>query len=906
MIDLIGKVFGDSNEKALKLLRPQVGEINELEPSFERLNNEELRAKAEEFQQRLEEGETLNEILPETFAAVREASKRTLGQRHFDVQLMGGIVLHQGKISEMKTGEGKTLVATLPAYLNALEGKGVHVVTVNDYLARRDTQWMGPIYHLLGVSVACLQHDTSYLYDPTFPQQDPSLKDLRPVSRREAYEAHITYGTNHEFGFDYLRDNMVVDLSQGVQRGLSYAIVDEVDNILVDEARTPLIISGQADEPVEIYSSMARVAPQLREGEDYKVDEKLRVVSLTEHGIEKVERILRIPDLYDPENYHLTHYVENALRAHIIYQRDRDYVVKDGQVIIVDEFTGRLMVGRRWSEGTHQAVEAKEGVRIQRESVSLATITLQNYFRMYKKLAGMTGTAVTEAEEFDKIYKLDVVVVPTHKPMIRQELADRIYKSEKAKWQAVVREIQGLHEQGRPVLVGTVSIEQSEKLSALLQQGKVPHQVLNAKFHEQEAMIIAQAGRSRAVTVATNMAGRGTDIILGGNPQLVEEEQFRERGLEPEGAPSELVERAKEEARRRWQEDHDFVVSLGGLHILGTERHEARRIDNQLRGRSGRQGDPGSSRFSTSLEDDLMRRFGGDLMRKFMDWAGIEEEVPIENPMVTKAVANSQVKVEGHNFDIRKHLLDYDDVINKHREVTYAERQKILSGADLKGNVLNIVQAELRQLVATHLQDENGDTWDLETLVGSLRSILPLPGDFTPENLEKMSRTEVEETLRQQAVSHYEAREQELSAENMRLLERLVMLRTIDTHWIQHLTGAENLRQSIGLEAYGQRDPLVTYKRKGHELYQDFQQKVQENIARTIFHVTLGQPASDESPRRAPAGVPQSPMALQAAAAKAAGGGAREPVKVGAKVGRNDPCPCGSGKKYKKCHGAGG
>lgn len=712
MLKWLGSLI-DSNEKELKRLEPIVDQINSLEPDFQKLSDAELRAKTDEFKARLKNGETLDDILPEAFAAVREASRRTIGERHFDVQLMGGMVLHQGKIAEMKTGEGKTLVATLPLYLNALTGEGCHLVTVNDYLARRDAYWMGPIYHALGLTVASIyptQGPTNQLpalfYDPDYTdEKDVRWPHFRPVTRRQAYEADITYGTNNEFGFDYLRDNMARDLSQCVQRVLNYAIVDEVDNILIDEARTPLIISGTGEEAAQKYYTFARLVPQLKKDEDYTVEEKERQTYLTDSGMTKMEKwlrhdgLLKAPSLYDPANYSLTQYVENALKAHVLFKKDRDYMVKDGQVIIVDEFTGRLMFGRRYSEGLHQAIEAQERVKIQRESVTLATITFQNYFRLYKKLAGMTGTAATEAEEFHKIYKLEVVVVPTNKPMIRIDNPDQIYKDEETKFKAVAREIENLHKEGTPVLIGTVSIEKSELLSDLLKRRGVPHQILNAKQHEKEAGIITQAGRVGAVTVATNMAGRGVDIILGGIPA--------ERDV------------------KEWQKEHDNVIGLGGLHVIATERHEARRIDNQLRGRSGRQGDPGSSRFYVSLEDDVVRRFGGDRVKSFMDWAGFDENTPIEHSMVNKAIENAQVKVEGFHFDIRKHLVDYDDVVNKHREVIYAERRKILEGADLKSNILSMVREEIEKLVAARCSQDAMES-DFTGLIEELSTILPI------------------------------------------------------------------------------------------------------------------------------------------------------------------------------------
>ncbi len=894
MFKFLGGLLGDSNEREIKKLEPAVVKINALEPSFEKLSNDELRAKTAEFKERLAKGQALDDLLPEAFAAGREAARRAIGQRHFDVQLMGGMVLHQGKIAEMKTGEGKTLVATLSAYLNSLTGRGVHIITVNDYLAKRDPQWMGPIFHRLGASVSSIQHESAFLFDPGYVSEDPRFHHLRPISRREAYEADITYGTNHEFGFDYLRDNMVLDLSQCVQREVNYAIVDEVDNVLIDEARPPLIISGAAEEPTDKYHLFARLVPRLKPEEDYKVDEKARAVTLTENGTFKMERWLNLPNLYDPQYYDQTRYLDNATKAQVLYKRDRDYVVKDGQVIIVDEFTGRLMFGRRYSEGLHQAIEAKEGVRIQRESVTLATITFQNYFRMYKKLAGMTGTAATEAEEFHKIYKLEVMVIPTNKPMIRADNADLVYKSEKAKFDAVVREIEDLHKSGRPVLVGTVSIEKSEHLGSLLMHRGIPHQVLNAKLHEKEAGIIAQAGQPGMVTIATNMAGRGTDIILGGNPEGMGRELLRKKGQEAHKVSDEQWQEALAEVSPIWQEDRKIVVEAGGLHIVGTERHEARRIDNQLRGRSGRQGDPGSSRFYVSLEDDIMRRFGGDRIKGFMEWAGMEEDVPIEHGLVSKAIENAQTKVEGHNFDIRKHLVDYDDVMNKHREVIYAERRKILSGADLKSNVLDMVQQEIKALVNLHLLDEHGDQWDLSSLLNGVKAILPVPASVSEESLVRMSKQEIEEELLDLAESHYEERETELGPENMRILERVVMLQIIDRQWVSHLTSMDDLREGIGLRAIGQTDPLVAYKKDAHLMFQELMDNIQKDIVRTIYHVGIVK----EEP------MPVRPAARPAPRARTENvSGHSVPVKTDKKIGRNDPCPCGSGKKYKKCHG---
>ena len=868
----------DSNEKELKRLQPLVGAINSLEPEFGKLSDAELRAKTDAFKAQLKDGESLDEILPEAYAAVREAAKRTIRQRHFDVQLTGGMVLHQGKIAEMKTGEGKTLVATLPLYLNALTGQGCHLVTVNDYLAKRDCHWMGPVYHSLGVGVACInaqqatgQAAPSYIYDPSYESEDQKWKSLRPITRRQAYEADITYGTNNEFGFDYLRDNMVWDLSQCVQRPLTYAIVDEVDNILIDEARTPLIISGVAEEATKKYYTFAQLVSRLSKDEDYVIDEKTRSIKeITDSGFDKIEKmlkkegLLKAPDLYDPSNYFLTQYLESALKAHALFKRDKDYVVKDGQVIIVDEFTGRLMFGRRYSEGLHQAIEAKERVKIQRESVTLATITFQNYFRMYEKLAGMTGTAVTEAEEFHKIYNLEVVVIPTNKPLIRTEHADQIYKDEKTKFAAAANEIRQLHEQKRPVLIGTTSIEKSEYLSDLLKRNGVPHQVLNAKHHEKEAAIIAQAGRLGAVTVATNMAGRGVDIILGGNPE----------GRHP----------------AEWQEEHSKVVELGGLHIVGTEHHEARRIDNQLRGRAGRQGDPGSSRFYASMEDEIIRRFGGDRVKGLMQWAGMDENTPIEHSFATKAMTNSQVQTEGYHFNIRKHLVEYDDVVNTHREVIYAERKKILSGADLKSNILSMVKDEIRDLVARHLGspdqasgfrgeeegESEGGKSSFSALLEDVSTIFPLPPHLRSDGLSEISDKQMADKLIDYAAELYDQREQELGTENMRVAERLVMLRVIDRLWMEHLTAMEHLRQGIGLRAVGQEQPLVVYKREGHALFQALLAGIRHDVAHTIYHVGLAKQAPQKQ---------------------------KEAVPVGKRVGRNDPCPCGSGKKYKHCCG---
>jgi len=880
MLKWLGSLFVDSNEKELKRLQPIVERINKLEPEFERLSDAELRAKTDEFKARLKAGSSIDELLPEAFAAVREAAKRTIGQRHFDVQLMGGIVLHQGRIAEMKTGEGKTLVATLPLYLNSLTGQGCQLATVNDYLARRDPYWMGPIYQALGISVAGIypqqtpdEHTPSCLYDPDHDSGDSRWHHFRSISRRQAYEADITYGTSSEFGFDYLRDNMVVDSSQCVQRPLNYAIVDEVDNLLIDEARTPLIISGPAEESGQKYQVFARLVPRLRQGEDYVVEEKERNVNLTEAGISNLERvlkregILKSSNLYDPANYSLTRYLESTLKAQVLFKKDRDYVVKDGQVIIVDEFTGRLMFGRRYSEGLHQAIEAKERVKVQRESMTFATITIQNYFRMYNKLAGMTGTALTEAEEFHKIYKLEVVVIPTNEPMIREDSPDQIYKNEKAKFRAVGREIEQLHKESHPVLIGTVSIEKSEYLSDLLKKKGIPHQVLNAKEHTKEGEIIARAGEPGAVTVATNMAGRGVDIVLGGSPAGQSETE--------------------------WQEKHNRVVEPGGLHIIGTERHEARRIDNQLRGRSGRQGDPGSSRFYVSLEDDIVRRFGGERIKGFMNWVGMDEDTPIENALINKTIADVQKRVEGYHFDMRKHLVEYDDVINKHRELIYGERKKILSGADLKVNILSMVKEEIRGMVAARIADEHGVDWDIAGLIADVSTIFSLPPTFNAAALSQLKPKQIEGKLIELAEALYEERERELGAENMRVLERLVTLRTIDSLWVEHLTAMENMRLEAGWQTLRQIKAVDAYKNEGYKQFQVLLSTIQHDVVHTIYHVNL---VRREAAEPAPSAMAQ--------AAAGGGGGSKQPLRAGSKkIGRNEPCPCGSGKKYKHCCG---
>ena len=877
------RFLGDSNDKVLKDFWSTVDQIYALEPDFVHLFNNDLVAKTQEFKKYLANDGELDDLLPEAFAIVREAARRTLGIRHFDVQLIGGMVLHQGKIAEMKTGEGKTLAATLPAYLNALTDEGVHVVTVNDYLARRDAQWMGAIYHVLGLSVGVLQNDGSYLYDPNSASVNPTYKYLTAADRREAYAADITYGTNNEFGFDYLRDHMVSDLSQRVQRDHSYAIVDEIDNILIDEARTPLIISGQANQIVDHYRSVARIAPLLNEPDDFAIEEKQRVATLTETGIAKVEKALNVGNLYDPANYELVRFVENALKAKVFYQKDVQYVVNDGTVVLVDEFTGRLMPGRRLSDGLHQAIEAKEDLRVQQESVTYATITLQNYFRMYPKLSGMTGTAATEGEEFWKIYGLDVTSIPTNKPMVREDDPDFIYNTEKGKFRAVVNEIETQQQAGRPVLVGTISIEKSELLSDMLRRRGIAHEVLNAKNHEREATIIAQAGRPGSVTVATNMAGRGTDIVLGGNPQ----------GLNM--------------AKEDWEHDHQEVVDLGGLYIIGTERHEARRIDNQLRGRSGRQGDPGKTRFFISLEDELVRRFGGDRIRGFMEWAGMDEDTPLENRFISKAVENAQVRVEAHHFDTRKHLVEYDDVINRQREVIYDERMKVLSGADLKANIQEMVHNVLDEILATYLPKERGD-WNVTAMLADLGTIFALPPDLTEDNIANMTREDLSEGLHQYADDCYEQREAEMGDSVTRMLERLVMLRVIDSLWVQHLTAMENLRHGIGLHAAGQRDPLVMYKKQSRDYFDELLGRIQHDITHTIYRVALttqvnGQRQHAPDARPLAAAAAASLSRETAVTAVGAQHRARAEQPVARKVGRNDPCTCGSGKKYKKCHG---
>ena len=835
---LMKKIFGDPNEKELKSVQVYVDAVNALEKDIENMSDASLAEKTAEFRDRIAKGATLDDILPEAFAVVREASKRVLGLRHFDVQLVGGCVLHRGKIAEMRTGEGKTLVATLPAYLNALTGKGVHIVTVNEYLAHRDSHEMGRVFNFLGLSVGLIIHGLD------FPE------------RKAAYAADITYGTNNEFGFDYLRDNMVVSLDQMVQRPLNYAIVDEVDSILVDEARTPLIISGPGEKSTDLYKVLARVVAQLVEGEDYTVDEKLKTAAPTEVGIAKAEKMLGVANMYAGEaSIDFSHQLMQALKAKAIMHRDRDYVVKDGEVIIVDEFTGRLMFGRRFSEGLHQAIEAKEGVKVERESQTLATITFQNYFRMYDKLSGMTGTAKTEEQEFQKIYGLDVIVIPTNKPNQRIDYPDVIYKTKNAKYKAAANEIEECHKTGRPVLVGTTSIVQSEELSGILKKRGIPHNVLNAKFHEKEAEIIADAGQFGAVTIATNMAGRGTDIVLG------------------EGVPA-----------------------LGGLHIVGTERHESRRIDNQLRGRCARQGDPGSTRFYLSLEDDLMRLFGSDNISSIMDKLGMEEDEPIEHSLVTKSIESAQKKVESRNFDMRKHVLEYDDVMNQQREVIYAQRKKILVENNLRENIMDMVTRVVdRTMVMYAPPDVYSEEWDLPALIAYAEEFYAPPNTLTVEHLQTLSREELNEYLQKLAVDYYEQREESISPAIMRELENLVMLKVVDSHWMQHLDAMDMLREGVGLRAYGQRDPLVEYKLEAYDMFQAMIDAIQDDVVRYMYRVNVvTQPKVEDRLQNATVNNPSGDSEADA----------KKPVVKGEEIGRNDPCPCGSGKKYKNCCGS--
>ncbi|MBC7319476.1 preprotein translocase subunit SecA [bacterium] len=827
MFKLLEKIIGKSSDRELRRYWRVVEEINRLEPEISKLSDEELAKKTLEFKEKLKQGATLDDIIVPAFAVVREVAKRKVNMRPFDVQLIGAIVLHEGKIAEMKTGEGKTLVATMPAYLNALTGEGVHIVTVNDYLAKRDRYWMGPIYESLGLTVGLLQHDST------------------PNERRMAYNADITYGTNTEFGFDYLRDNMALSADELVQRDFNYAIVDEVDSILIDEARTPLIISGVAEKPTRLYYQFAHIARNLIRDVDYTVDEKLKSVSLTDSGARKVEKILGIENIYAVSDVDYLSYLIAALKAKELFKKDVDYIVKDGEVIIVDEFTGRLMYGRRYSDGIHQAIEAKEGLKIRQEAQTLATITLQNYFRMYKKLAGMTGTAATEADEFLKIYGLEVVVIPTHKPMIRIDYPDAVYKTERAKFKAIVNEIVELYKIGRPVLVGTRSIEKSELLSSMLKKLGIPHQVLNAKYHEKEAEIIAKAGQKGSVTIATNMAGRGVDIVLG-----------------------------------------EGVAELGGLHIIGTERHESRRIDNQLRGRAGRQGDPGSSRFYVSLEDELMRLFGSERIKGVMDKLGVDEDQPIEHPIISKAIESAQKKVESYHFDIRKHLLEYDDVMETQRRVIYQERKKILTKDNLKESVLSVMNDYLLEIAETYIPKNRRDMWDLEGFASEVKNTFNITLDV--ESIKESSYDEIISLCRDKINSRYEEKEREIGSELLRQAEKFIMLRVVDTHWIEHLENMDFLKEGMVLRAYGQRDPLIEYKKEAYEIFQDMLSSIRRDISRFLMRLEL-------KPER----MEHKPVAV---VSRTSSDSVKKPIKT-KKIGRNDPCPCGSGKKYKYCCG---
>jgi preprotein translocase subunit SecA len=882
---LLSKVFGTKNEREIKRLWPIVEKVNSHESQTTGLSDPQLRDKTQEFKRRLEAGETLDDLLPEAFSLVREVSGRTLNMRHFDVQILGGVVLHEGKISEMKTGEGKTLVATLPVCLNALEGKGVHVVTVNDYLAKRDAQWMGPVYTFLGFRVGVIQHDMSFLYDPAYFSTDKRQDFLRPCSRQEAYMADITYGTNNEFGFDYLRDNMKYDIADYCQRELHYAIVDEVDSILIDEARTPLIISGPSEESTDKYYKIDKIIPKLQKENDYTIDEKAKTAILTEEGNMKVERLLGAGNLYDPANIEIVHHVLQALKAHTLFRKDVDYVIKDGEVIIVDEFTGRLMPGRRWSDGLHQAIEAKEGVKIESENQTLATITFQNYFRMYQKLAGMTGTADTEAEEFAKIYNLEVMVIPTNKQMVRADFPDVVYKTEEGKFNAVLVEIEELHKKGQPVLVGTISIEKSEVLSHLLKKKGIPHSVLNAKYHEKEAEIIAQAGRSGAVTIATNMAGRGTDIVLGGNPEGLVREFLKDK----KDVTDDERKRALSKSEEICKDDREKVVSAGGLHILGTERHEARRIDNQLRGRSGRQGDPGSSRFYLSLGDDLMRIFGSDRISGLMDKLGMEEDMPIENKMVTKAIENAQKRVEAHNFEIRKHLIEYDDVMNKQRTEIYSFRKEILSGENLKDRVFSMADEVIDEALRIYCPEEkHPEEWDIKGLKDAFYGIFSVASDISPSDY-----ISFRDSLSSMVKQAYDRKESEIGGDLMRYLEKVVMLQVIDTQWKDHLLAMDHLKEGIGLRGYGQKDPLVEYKKEAFDIFAEMISRISTEVVTRLFKIQIEKHEA----------VKKEPVRQMRLSYNRGEGSSVQTVRRAKKVGRNDPCPCGSGKKYKKCCG---
>lgn len=878
---VLKKIIGTKNERTLKKIEPFVREINALEPGLVLKSDAELKQASASLRERARNGESAETLLVESFALVREASKRVLGMRPFDVQLLGGVVLHQGKIAEMKTGEGKTLVATLPVYLNALSGKGVHVVTVNDYLARRDAEWMGKVYRFLGLSVGCIQHG------------------LSDEERRRVYAGDVVYATNNELGFDYLRDNMKFRLEEYAQRDFHYAIVDEVDSILIDEARTPLIISGPAEESTEVYYAVDKVIPRLAKEKDYTVDEKHRQVMLTEEGVHKVEQLLGVENLYEPAHFDLVHHVMQALKAHVLFKRDVDYVVKDGEVVIVDEFTGRLMPGRRYSDGLHQALEAKERLRVASENQTLATITFQNFFRIYPKLAGMTGTAETEASEFHKIYNLDVVVIPPNRQMIRTDHPDIVYKTQAEKFKAVVGEIKELHEKGRPVLVGTISIEKSELLSQMLKHQGIPHSVLNAKHHEREAEIIAQAGRKSTVTISTNMAGRGTDILLGGNPEFLAAQLLRERG--EEGPPSEaLVNECLALARHTCEQEKQEVITLGGLHILGTERHEARRIDNQLRGRAGRQGDPGSSRFYLSLEDDLLRIFGSERIAKLMERLGIEEDEPIEHSWITKAIENAQKRVEARNFDIRKHLLEYDNVMNRQREIVYSKRRHILSRETITEDIVEMLEDLGEDLLETYVFTKRTPApEDFREMVAAASQVLKQEFQLDPGELSGLEKTELRVRLLEGLKAMYEAKSRAVGP-LMPSIEKLILLSSLDALWKDHLLAMDHLKEGIGLRGYGQKDPLVEYQKEAYALFVDMMLRLREQVLGYLFAVELREEGQIEEA--------QAKKEHQASAQRMRTNLEPEPVAVrrdGRKVGRNDPCPCGSGKKYKKCHGLG-
>ena len=852
-------LFGDSNDKLIEKMRITVDEINSKEQSFSNLSEIDLKNYTSKLKNSIKtKSLNIEDVLIEAFSLVREASKRSLNQRHFNVQLLGGITLHQGKIAEMKTGEGKTLVSTLATYLNALEEKGVHVITVNDYLAKRDAEWMGKIFDMLGLSVGVLQHEASFIYN-----SEDNDEKLKPVERKDAYNADITYGTNNEFGFDYLRDNMTNQSSLKVQRPLNFAIVDEVDNILIDEARTPLIISGPSSQSPNEYYKFAKIVPRLSIEKDYTIDEKHKNVSLTIEGTDQIEKILNIENLYAPDNFNLVHFVENALKANTLFQKDREYVINEGQIVLVDEFTGRLMHGRRYSDGLHQALEAKENLKVQRETITYATITLQNYFRMYPKLSGMTGTASTEAEEFWKIYKLEVIEIPTNKDMLRKDSSDLIFKDQKSKMQAILKEIKIRHEKMQPILIGTTDIEKSETISKSLKNIGIKHSVLNAKHHEKEASIIENAGQPGAVTVATNMAGRGTDIVLGGKDI---------------------------DSKEEWEKLHNKVLELGGLHIIGTERHESRRIDNQLRGRAGRQGDPGSSAFYVAMDDELMRRFGVERIKTVMDWAGMDSSTPVENKMINRSIESAQTKVESQNFDIRKQLVEYDDVINAQREIIYKERNKVLDEeADLKLNINQIIFEKIEELISEFIPENHSPNWDPNDLINELNLIFNSFIKFEDKSLFISKQpNEIKSYLEAQIENAYTELENRLTPEILRQLEKSIMLQSIDSNWVQHLTNIDNLRQGIGLHAAGQRDPLIMYKKEAYEMFQNLEYKIRQDVAYAIFNVQLASKPSNQTINKN--------LNIN--------NKTNNPLSKGLKLGRNSPCHCGSGIKYKRCHGS--